>query len=101
MTRQKATDELKDVGRQVEAALKKALATQLVLETRSRIESLLDLASDINLSADNLRLLRAVEALERMATPSARQVLQKLAGGAPAALVTEVAKAALERLSRY
>jgi HEAT repeat protein len=82
-------------------ALKKALAAQPTLETRRRIEALLDLVSDSNLSADNLRLVRAVEALERMATPEARMALQRLAGGAPAALGTEAAQEALRRLSKY
>jgi RNA polymerase sigma factor (sigma-70 family) len=99
--RQKATDELKDLGRQAVPALKKALAAQPTLETRRRIEALLDLVSDSNLSADNLRLVRAVEALERMASPEARMALQRLAGGAPAALGTEAAQEALRRLSKY
>jgi hypothetical protein len=42
--------------------------------------------------------MRAVEVLERAGTPEARQTLQALANGAPAALVTREAPAALDRL---
>ena len=71
---------LRGLGRQAVPALKKALAAQPVLESRRRIEALLDLASDANLSADDLRLVRAVEVLERIATPEARKALERLAG---------------------
>ncbi len=40
---------------------------------------------------------RAVEVLELIGTPQARQVLQALADGAPGALVTTSAQAALSR----
>lgn len=45
-----------------------------------------------------LRLLRAIEVLECAATPEARRVLKRLAGGEPRALLTREARAALERL---
>jgi hypothetical protein len=44
--------------------------------------------------------LRAVEALERIGTPEARQVLQALAKGAAGAVLTRAAQGALERLER-
>ena len=47
-----------------------------------------------------LRELRALEALERIGTPEARGHLRVLSRGAPAARLTEEAKASLERLSR-
>ena len=40
---------------------------------------------------------RAAEVLERIGTPEARQVLQALAEGAPGALLTTSAQAALKR----
>ena len=40
------------------------------------------------------RVLRAIHILERIGTPDARQVLQKLAGGAQAAPVTRSAHVA-------
>ncbi len=44
-----------------------------------------------------LRAFRAVEVLEHLGTPEAREMLQTLANGAPDALVTRSARAALER----
>jgi hypothetical protein len=44
--------------------------------------------------------LRAVEALEYIATPSARAVLQALGQGAPGAYLTRDAQAALLRLGK-
>lgn len=49
-------------------------------------------------SGDYLRARRAVEALERMNSPEARQLLKKLADGAPAAGLTREAKASLLRM---
>ena len=49
------------------------------------------------LQGDQLRAFRAVEVLERIGTPEARQVLQALAAGAPGALLTTSAQAALKR----
>ena len=48
---------------------------------------------------EGLRMLRAVEALERMDTPAARQALEQYARGAPGAELTRQAKAALERVA--
>ncbi len=47
-----------------------------------------------------LRTLRAIAALERVATPEARAVLETLALGNPGAIETRDAKSALDRLSR-
>jgi hypothetical protein len=52
------------------------------------------------LTDEKLPLYRAVEVLERIATPEARQMLQALAGGAPGALATTTAQAALARLAK-
>jgi hypothetical protein len=41
-----------------------------------------------------------VEVLERIDTPEARKLLKELAKGNPEALLTEQAKAALERMER-
>ena len=63
-----------------------------------RVEDLLDKLTGGVLTAEQLRLVRAVEALERMSTPEAREVLRNLAGGAAGALLTREARAALDRL---
>ena len=45
-------------------------------------------------------MLRALEVLERIGTPEARQILLSLAKGAPEAALTQEAKASLERLGK-
>jgi hypothetical protein len=45
-----------------------------------------------------LRLLRSVEVLERIGSPAAKAVLEKLAAGASASAVTREAKEAVKRL---
>ena len=52
------------------------------------------------MSPKQLLTLRGLEVLEHIATPEAKQVLQKLAAGAPDARLTREAKAALQRLER-
>jgi hypothetical protein len=51
-----------------------------------------------NLGPEQRRLVRAIEALERIGTKPARAALEALAGGAPGALLTHEASAALRRL---
>jgi hypothetical protein len=57
-------------------------------------------SGEFALSADQLRSWRAVEVLEHLGTPEARQVLEELAQGAPGARPTEDARTALQRLAR-
>jgi hypothetical protein len=44
--------------------------------------------------------MRALEALEHMDAPEARELLQRLANGAPEAWLTKEATAALRRLTK-
>jgi WD40 repeat protein len=96
--RRAADDELQKLGLLAVPALKKALDGRPGPEASRRIDALLGQASDINLSLESLRLLRAVEALERMRTAEARQLLKTLAAGAPGAMLTETARSSVERL---
>ncbi len=100
--RQKASAELEKAGELAVPLLKKALAGKPSLETTKRIQELLDKteASGTAASGDRLRSLRVVEVLEKMGTPEARQLLKNLAKGAPGALLTQAALAALERLGQ-
>jgi hypothetical protein len=50
-------------------------------------------------SGEWVRAVRAVAVLEQIGTPEARQVLEALARGAPDALLTQDAQAALGRLA--
>jgi DNA-binding beta-propeller fold protein YncE len=97
--RQEAYANLLRVGEQAVPALRKVLGASPPLETRKRVEELLDKLTGGTLSAEQLRLVRAVEALERMGTPEARRLLRALADGAPGTLPTREAQAALDRLA--
>jgi WD40 repeat protein len=98
--RQQAARELEKVGEQAVPALTRALALPQSLETRRRMEQLLEKLTATTLSAEQVRLVRALEVLERAGTAEARQVLAALGRGAPGALPTREAQAALERLAR-
>jgi hypothetical protein len=50
------------------------------------------------MSGEALRTVRAIEVLERTATPEACKLLRELAKGAPGARLTREAAAALKRL---
>jgi WD40 repeat protein len=96
--RREAAANLLKVGEQAVPALRKVLVSAPQLETRKRVEELLDKLTGGTLSAEQLRLVRCVEALERMGTPEARALLRALAEGAPGTLPTREAQAALKRM---
>jgi RNA polymerase sigma factor (sigma-70 family) len=93
--REKARQELEKLGETAEAALRKALADQPSAETRRQVDQLLDRLQ----GGEWLRTQRALEALELLRTPEARQLLQELSEGAADARLTQEAKAALRRLA--
>jgi WD40 repeat protein len=95
--RQRASDELSKLDLLAEPTLRKALAGQPSLETRRRVQQLLEQLAAVP-SGVQLQSLRAVEALERIGTADARHVLEELAKGAPGARLTREAKASLSRL---
>jgi WD40 repeat protein/beta-lactamase regulating signal transducer with metallopeptidase domain len=97
--RQEAKAQLLKVGEQAVPALRKVLAAAPPLETRKRIEELLDKLTAGTLSPEQLRLVRAVDTLERLGSPDARRLLRTLADGAPGTLPTREAQAALDRLA--
>ncbi|HMC64722.1 MAG TPA: hypothetical protein VKI65_07270, partial [Gemmataceae bacterium] len=99
-SREKATQALLALGEQAESALRIALAGETSLEVRRRVEMILE-QLEPSKSAVRLREFRAVEVLEHIGTPEAKQLLQALAKGAPEARLTQEAKAALERLGRH
>lgn len=97
--RERATKELERLDESATPALRKALTDQTPAETRRRLEQILE-TLDATPSGERLQALRAIETLEHIATVDARQVLEKIAGGVPAARQTQEAKKALERLAR-
>jgi len=97
-TRDRATRELEALGDAAAPTLRQALSANPAPEARERIEILLRRLD--TLSADRLRSLRAIEALEYSGAAEARSLLEKLAGGMPDARLTREAKGAVERLVR-
>ena len=93
-----ATRELEKLGRSVEPALRKMLTSHPSLEARRRAEQLLKKME--KLSPEMARGLRAIEALEHMATLAARQFLETLAQGDPQAWLTQQAQSSLARLAK-
>ena len=95
--RDKATGELFKIGELLVPVFDKALAAKPSLETKRRLEELRSKLTGMVLQGERLSVFRAVEVLEIIGTPQARQVLQALADGVPGALLTLSAQAALKR----
>src|SRR5262249_40919070 len=94
--REKAGRELEKLADAAQPALRQALARPGVsLDLHRRLEAILTSIAEI--AGERLRTLRAIEVLERLDTPEARELLKTLADGAPEARLTEAAKAALKR----
>jgi hypothetical protein len=98
--RKNASDELEKIGESAAPALRKALEGDPSPEAHKRLKELLAKATITMPSGEALRSLRAVEVLEMIATPEARQLLQSLSKGSADARLTREAKASLERLDR-
>jgi WD40 repeat protein len=98
--REKATSELEKLGPAALDAMRKAIEENPALETRRRLEPLIEKLEreEWPTSGEQLRTCRALEVLERAGTPEAKEVLTTLANGAPGARQTLEAKAALQRL---
>ena len=96
----KATQELERLAELAEPALRQALAANPSTEARQRLEQLLKKRENEILTLEQLQTLRAIEILEHIGRPEAKQVLQTLAKGVPEARLTQEATASLERLSK-
>jgi WD40 repeat protein len=96
--RQMASLELQRLGDRTEQELRKVLAEPPSLEVEQRVKVILEKV-EARADPDLLRSWRAVETLERIGRP-ALPLLRRLAQGAPGALATEEAEAAVRRLER-
>jgi WD40 repeat protein len=94
-----AGEKILQLGEQAEPHLRDALAAGTAAANRPRIEGLLEQIQDTAAAPENLRVMRALQGLSRIPTAEARELLRTLAGGAPSALLTQEAQAALQRLS--
>jgi hypothetical protein len=98
-TRQRAGTELKALGARARPALEEALAGDVSLEVRQRIERVLHDVTARPPGSD-LRELRAVETLVLAGGPEARAALVALSQGTPEARLTREARAALRTLDQ-
>jgi WD40 repeat protein len=98
--REKASMELAKLGDVAEPTLKKLVVNPPSLEVELRAKVLLDQLATTSMAPERLGALRAVEALEHMGTPAARDLLQELARGAIEARLTREALASIERLKK-
>jgi dipeptidyl aminopeptidase/acylaminoacyl peptidase len=96
--REKATAELKNLGKAAEPAMRQALEQAPSAEVDYRLKLLLS-----NLSGEaprNIHLIRAIEVLENQGTGEARALLDQLAGKKSKEPLASEARAALERLNQ-
>jgi RNA polymerase sigma factor (sigma-70 family) len=96
--REGAMSGLTNLGDRAEPALRRALENRPSLEVRRRTEALLGALTPVS-SPELVRAVRAVELLERLATPEARELLTVLGRGAADARLTREAAASLNRLN--
>jgi hypothetical protein len=96
--RRKATEALEKLADLAEPALRHVLAGKPSLEVRQRVELILK-KSDGKLP-NYWRALRALEALEQIGTPEAREVFEALADGTSGNWLNQEARAVLQRLAK-
>jgi hypothetical protein len=97
--RQKAEDDLKKLGDQVEAQVKKALTADPSPEAEKRLGAILKALDGHVPTGDDLRAIRAMETLEFAALPASRTLLQHYAKMPGSARMTREARESLQRLS--
>jgi hypothetical protein len=95
--REAAFKELKTLGLLAEPVLRQSLQEKQSPEVSRQVEALLDARVREPLAPERLREIRAVQALEQIGAP-ARPVLEALSQRAPAAGLTQEARAALTRI---
>lgn len=98
--RDRATRELAELGELAEPALRRALAGGASPEARRRLNALLDRLGGRGLAAETVRQIRAVEALELIASAEAFRLLEQLAAAPIPLRLTVEARAAMRRLAR-
>jgi hypothetical protein len=95
--RERASRALSAQGRAVLPALEAAFARVRSAEAAARLERLIR-AVPADLTGPEVTHRRAVKAMALAGTPSARELLTEWASGAPGAVLTDEARAALRRL---
>jgi hypothetical protein len=98
--REKAMVELRALGSLAEPRLRAAQHSRPSAEMQNRLADLLRELDGRGLTAEQLRTVRVIEALEHIGTAGAREVLTAVAGGEEGALATREAQASVVRLAR-
>jgi hypothetical protein len=98
--REKAVWELTELGPSVVPQLQAALAKGISLETRRRIDCLLEKIKVPELTPEQRRLQWTITALELARTVQARKALEELANGGSGAWLAQEARASLKRLAK-
>jgi WD40 repeat protein len=98
--RERAFQELQTLGELAEVPLRKALRGKVDLEIQRRIDLLLSGLERPVTAPEKLRQIRAVEVLEVLASPNAKELLKVLDEGHPEHRQTRQAKEALRRLAQ-
>jgi hypothetical protein len=98
--RQQAAQRLTQMGEPAVQLIREALVNRPSAEAKQQLERILDRIDKPLLSGEELRVVRAIEVLEKIGTSDAQQVLRHLGGGAAYARLTRVAKAALDRVAQ-
>ncbi len=98
--RENASKEIGEMGPAAVPALRKLAESGPSPEVKKRVAALLDQLSNAEVPNDALRATRALEVLEYIATPAAKELLEAEAKGAADSDRTRAAKAALEWLKR-
>jgi hypothetical protein len=96
--RNRANTVLMKIGASVEGELKAALGTAKDVETKRRIEALLEHFAAHEWTPEEECHARAVEIVESIGTAAARVVLERWSKGDPGAILTSEASVALKRL---
>ena len=97
--RERATLDLENLGELAAPSLTKALKESPPLEARRRIERIQEkLKGPIDWALERTRIHRAIAALEFIASPAARLLLENLVKSAPEAELVQDAKESLERM---
>ena len=98
--REQATKELEAMGDRAAPTLRTALAGGPSPEAKKRLDALLARVDSAGPSAETVREVRAVEALESIGTANARRLLDALAAGPLGMRLTQEAKASVGRLAK-
>src|SRR5262249_14129670 len=94
---QHATTELAKLGDDILPQLQNALAKDPTPEPRRRLRELLERCGERYLNGEKLRTMRAIELLDRLDGPEAREALKHLSGGAAFSPIVREARWSLQR----